>query len=309
VARWATYYGRLLEAVVEAPTTPVSRLPLLSPEERRDLLENWSGRDVAVPERLVHKAFAEMARARPDAPALTMGGETLTYAEIDARAERLARRIVAHLTGAEPVVGICLERSIAQIVAVLAAFKAGAACLPLDPHYPASRLAYMIEDADAPVIVTSGSLLGRLPIEGRTVLDADDGDDGPTEHPTPSGTRRAGLSDLTPRERPHPPGACHRAWTAGRPHSSHRRALRDAPDDRFLQAASLNFDYRGSNLRHLRGRCRIGVLLPPERPIPWRSWRSPRRHGLTVLNLPPALGCRWCAPQGRPHPGGACRSG
>ncbi len=288
-ARWAGYYRRLLDGVADALLTPVSKLGLLSPDERRDLLETWSGRDAGVPDRLVHEAFAEMAQARPDAPALTMGEETLSYGQLDARAERLARRLAAHLDGPEPIVGICLERSIPQIVAVLAAFKAGAACLPLDPHYPAARLAYMLEDSRARIVVTSAALADGLALQGRIVL-CDDGGDGPTGTPRPSGDpARAAYLIYTSGTTGNPKGVVveHGPLAAHLPAISERYAMRT--DDRFLQAASLNFDLSWEQIFVTFASGAELVLLPPGTTDPHEILSLARRHALTVLNLPPAL--------------------
>lgn len=291
VARWATYYGRLLDGIVEAPEAPISGLRLLSDDERRDLIETWSGRDATVPDRLVHEAFAEMARARPDKPALTMGDETLTYAQLDARAERLARRIAAHLDGDEPIVGICLERSIKQIVAVLATFKAGAACLPLDPHYPGARLAYMIEDCDAPVVVTAGPLLDSLPVEGRVILDAKDEADDTLAGSLRPAREPDALAYLiyTSGTTGNPKGVAveHGPLAAHIPAIAERYAMK--ADDRFLQAASLNFDLSWEQIFVVFGAGAELVLLPPGTTDPHDILSLARRHALNVLNLPPAL--------------------
>jgi amino acid adenylation domain-containing protein len=168
-------YRALLEAAAGAPETPVSRLPLVRPQAREALLAaGRATRAVPVSER-VHERFERRAAGRPDAPALTCEGATLSYGELNARANRLARRLRAMGVGPETRVGIALERSAELVVAILGVLKAGGAYVPLDPAYPADRIAFVLEDAGAAVLVTTDALRGRLPASGAAALciDAD----------------------------------------------------------------------------------------------------------------------------------------
>ena|GEM_PF-1264499 len=290
-ARWATYYPRLLAAITDAPETPVSALPLLTEEERLDLLQNWRGPDATVPDRLVHEAFAETVRERPNAPALTMGETTLTYAELDARAERLAQRIAAHLDGPEAVVGICLERSVAQITAVLATFKAGGICVPMDPHYPEARIAYILEDSGAPVVVGKNETLAALSGDGIVVIDPDaEDDDTPTDTLRPTsapGTLAYLIYTSGTTGNPKAVAVEHGPFAAHIPAIAERYHMRG--DDRFLQAASLNFDLSWEQIFVTFGAGAELVLLPPGTTDPVEILTLARNHALTILNLPPAL--------------------
>jgi amino acid adenylation domain-containing protein/non-ribosomal peptide synthase protein (TIGR01720 family) len=155
--------GALLHAIAAAPQTPVSRVPIIRADERAALLAaGRATRAFPVAER-IHARFERRAAARPDAPAVTFGAETLTYGELNARANRLAHRLVALGVGPETRVGIALERSIDLVAAVLAVLKAGGGYVPLDPAYPAERIAFVLEDAEIPVLVTAADLLDRLP--------------------------------------------------------------------------------------------------------------------------------------------------
>ncbi|MFG5724141.1 non-ribosomal peptide synthetase [Streptomyces murinus] len=161
--RMVDRYVTLLEGAVEAPQTPLSRLPLLSGTERRQVLE--LGRHTAefpVTECL-HETFARHARQRPDAIALSCRGEHLGYAELDARAEALAVRLRAAGVGRETRVGLFLERSPDTAVAILGVFKAGGQYVPMDPLYPAARLARILADATPHVLITHASLCAELP--------------------------------------------------------------------------------------------------------------------------------------------------
>ena len=114
-----------------------------------------------------------MART-PDAAAVVFGDETLTYAQLDARANQLAHHLRGLGVGPEVIVGLCVKRSLEMLVALLGILKAGGAYLPLDPDHPAERLAFMLEDASAPVLVTNAALPDRLPASVRIVrLDAE----------------------------------------------------------------------------------------------------------------------------------------
>ena len=170
IGRW---YGRALEAVAADPGAVVSATPLLGPGEREGLLAaGRATRGFPVAER-VHERFERRATERPDAPALTFGGETIAYGELNARANRLAHRLIARGVGPETRVGIALERSAELVVAILAVLKAGGGYVPLDPAYPVDRIAFVLEDSQAPVLVTTDDLRARLPAFGGTTLCVD----------------------------------------------------------------------------------------------------------------------------------------
>ena len=142
------HFQALLEAVVADPNRRLSDLPLLSEAERRQVVEEWTGGRAAFPvEACLHQLFEEQARRTPDAVAVTFGGENLTYGELNCRANRVAHRLRALGIGPDNLVGVCLERSANLVVGLLAVLKAGGAYLPLDPAYPAERLAFVLGDA------------------------------------------------------------------------------------------------------------------------------------------------------------------
>ncbi|MBK1787886.1 amino acid adenylation domain-containing protein [Prauserella cavernicola] len=161
IERLARHYVRALDAVVAAPGTRISDLPLLSRREYDDLVRGPVGTAAEGP--CLHERFAAQARERPGALALRAGDTSLSYAELDARANQLAHRLRALGLGREDLVGICLHRSANTVVALLAALKAGCAYLPLDPGHPAERIEYVLDDADARVVVTENALTGHLP--------------------------------------------------------------------------------------------------------------------------------------------------
>ncbi|HYN23135.1 MAG TPA: amino acid adenylation domain-containing protein, partial [Thermoanaerobaculia bacterium] len=172
----------LLADVSENPSRRISELALLSEAEHRQLLVDWNQTGAEVPEAGIHELIERQAKRTPQAVALAAGaGITWSYAELEAGANRLARHLQRLGVGPEVPVGIHLERSPAMVAAVLAVLKAGAAYLPLDPAYPADRLAFMLADSAAPVVITSRDLPG-LPAGPRAIflddLDWAEGDGG-----------------------------------------------------------------------------------------------------------------------------------
>ena len=158
--RFAGQLATLLAGLAAEPGRPLGELPLLAPAEARQVLAEWNGPAAALPEEVwIHRAVERQAALRPDAPALVCGGESVAYGELCRRANRLAR----HLRGAglvlEARVGVCLERSVEMVVALLAILEAGAAYVPLDPAYPRERLAFILRDAGVELLVTGSPWL------------------------------------------------------------------------------------------------------------------------------------------------------
>jgi len=171
LVRMAGHLRVLLEGVVAAPDTRVSELPLLTAAERQRVLVEWNQarRELPAPA-LVHRLFEAQARRAPAAPAVCFGAETLTYAELNARANQLAHRLRRLGVGPEVLVAVCLERSVELAVALLAIPKAGGAWLPLDPTLPAERLSFLTTDAWAPVLLTHSSLEHLVDRRGEVIL-------------------------------------------------------------------------------------------------------------------------------------------
>ncbi|WP_217711489.1 non-ribosomal peptide synthetase [Actinomadura sp. NAK00032] len=141
-------FERYLSALLADPDAPIGRADVLAPEERSLILGEWAGGGAGAAERATIPAlFEAQAAARPDAPAVTFEGVSWTYAEVNARANRLARKLVEQGVGPEQFVALALPRSADLVVAILAVLKAGAAYVPIDPDYPQDRIAYMVDDA------------------------------------------------------------------------------------------------------------------------------------------------------------------
>ncbi|MCA1612753.1 MAG: amino acid adenylation domain-containing protein, partial [Acidobacteria bacterium] len=176
ITRMIGHFQRLLEGVIADPRQRLSDLPLLTDAERRQLLVEWNETAADVGrERRVYEMFAGQARLTPDAAALIFGGEQLTYRELDSRADRLAAHLRSRGVGPDVLVGICMNRSLEMVVAMLGVLKAGGAYVPLDPEYPQARLAYMLEDAGVSLLLTQERLLGRLPPHRAEVIRLDKG--------------------------------------------------------------------------------------------------------------------------------------
>ncbi|MFJ5778938.1 amino acid adenylation domain-containing protein [Streptomyces sp. NPDC093094] len=154
---------RLVAALVAAPGQPLSRAQILTDDERRLVLEDFNGPPRTVDEESFPDLFARRLAERPDAVAVVDRALSVTYAQLDARANRVARLLAAHGVGTESVVGVAVPRSVDLIATVLAALKLGAAFLPLDLVHPADRLAYMIEDSGAALVVGTEPVAGKVP--------------------------------------------------------------------------------------------------------------------------------------------------
>jgi amino acid adenylation domain-containing protein len=171
VARLSGHFVTLLESIVAQPEQSVAALPMLSAGEREQLLHgfNETARDYA-PDLCLHELFEESVRRAPDAVAVVYGTERLTYAELNGRANQLAHHLRRLCVGRESLVGVCLERSVEAVVALLGVLKAGGAYVPLDPEYPRERLSYMLSDAGVKILLTQQSLLEVVPGGESTLL-------------------------------------------------------------------------------------------------------------------------------------------
>ncbi len=157
-------FETLLDGIATQPQRRLSELSLLSESEKSAMLCDWNATARDYPrDRSVAQLFEAQAAATPDAVAVSYGKETLTYAELNSRANQLARHLLQFGVGPEVPVGLCVERSPSLLVGMLAILKAGGAYVPLDPSYPKARLAHMLGDAGAPVLITQQHLLAFLP--------------------------------------------------------------------------------------------------------------------------------------------------
>jgi len=187
IRRLLRHYLILLRAALEDPDARVGDLPLLSPEERHQILVEWNNTRTDFPADIcVHQLVEAQAVKTPDASAVICDGEQVTYRQLNRRANRLANSLLDRGVGAETLVGIYLPRSINSIVAQLGILKAGGAYLPLDMNYPGERIRFILEEAKPALVITDRSLADglSLPEEQRLYLEGDlgGGEDGGEEN-------------------------------------------------------------------------------------------------------------------------------
>ncbi|WP_344516126.1 AMP-binding protein, partial [Dactylosporangium maewongense] len=143
-----------MEAVLADPSARVSAVSVLDAAELDRVLHEWNDTAVEVPAATLPGLFAQQVARTPDVPALVFEGESLSYAELDGRANRLARQLIECGVGVDSVVGVSLPRGFDMVVALLAVHKAGGAYLPIDPDLPAERVAFMVADAGAVCVIS-----------------------------------------------------------------------------------------------------------------------------------------------------------
>ena len=159
ISRLLGCFQTLLESIIAQPDLPISRLSLLTPAERHQLLSGWNQTWSDYPrDQTIAELFEAQVGLAPDAIALTFGEKEMTYRQLDERANRLARRLQKLGVQPDKLVGVCMDRSLELIVALLAIIKAGGVYVSLDPAYPKERLAFMLEDTQAPVLLTQEKL-------------------------------------------------------------------------------------------------------------------------------------------------------
>jgi amino acid adenylation domain-containing protein len=164
IERMAGHFVTLLEAIVANPQERISQLPLLTAVEQQQLLIDWNDTQVYYPaDQCIHQLFEEQVERTPDAVAVVFDNKQMTYHELNCHANQLAHYLRSLGVGADVLVGLCVERSLEMLVALLAILKAGGAYVPLDPEYPQERLQFMLEDAQLGVLLIQKQLINKLP--------------------------------------------------------------------------------------------------------------------------------------------------
>jgi amino acid adenylation domain-containing protein len=167
IVRMMAHYRSLLAGLVAEPQARVGALPMLGADEQQGLLAQWRGPSLAPPaQATLHAFFEAQVQRSPDTQAVVFDSHAIGYAELDARANRLAQHLAALGVREESLVGVWMERSIDMVVAMLAVLKAGGAYVPLDPAFPRDRIDFMMEDAALAVVVTQSALAVGLPEGG-----------------------------------------------------------------------------------------------------------------------------------------------
>ncbi len=294
--RLLAHFATLLCGAAASPELPLSRLPLLAPAERHQLVAEWNDTASGFPLRSVHGLFEEQASARPDAVAVVWDGGALTYGELDRRSGEIARHLRRLGVATDARVGVVVERSAEMLAAVLGILKAGGSYLPLDPAYPRERLALLLADAKPAAVVGLRRLLAALPGTAAPHLALEDATLEDTE-------ADAALTVL--RSTDVPPAALayvlYTSGSTGTPKGvevSHRAVVRlvretgyasFGPGEVFLQAAPMSFDVATFDLWGplLNGGCL--ALLPPGPFTLADLYAAVARHGVTTLWLTSGL--------------------
>jgi amino acid adenylation domain-containing protein len=164
IQRMMEHFRVLLEAIAEDPDRRIGELPLLTEQERRQVVVEWNDtHQDFLREHVLHEFTEKQAERTPDAPAIVFGDQWLTYGELNARANQVAHYLMKQGARPEVLVGIYCERSADMLVGILGVLKAGSAYVPLDPNYPKQRIRHILEDAKAPIVLTQKSLADDLP--------------------------------------------------------------------------------------------------------------------------------------------------
>ena len=274
IERMTQHFRELIASAVADPERPLSRLSMLTRDERSKVLVDWpSEAPIETHDRPVKELFEEQATRTPDAPAVAFEGERLSYDALNRRANRLARRLQELGVGPNRLVGVFMEKSLDLVVTVLAVVKAGGAYVPIDPLYPQDRVAFMLADAAPAVVVTQEHLVDALP-EGAAPLVAD-WDELAQQEDSDLATV-AGADDLayviyTSGSTGMPKGAVitNRSLTSAYHSYEHAYGLRNVSS--HLQMASFSFDvFTGDFIRALLSGgklvlCPLTILMDPER--------------------------------------------
>ncbi|MED5158358.1 pyoverdine non-ribosomal peptide synthetase/polyketide synthase PvdL, partial [Pseudomonas aeruginosa] len=318
IARMAGHWQNLLEALLGDPQRRIAELPLFAAEERKQLLLAGTAGEAGLQDTL-HGLFAARVAASPQAPALTFAGQTLSYAELDARSNRLARVLRSHGVGPEVRVGLALERSLEMVVGLLAILKAGGAYVPLDPEYPLERLQYMIEDSGVRLLLSHAALfeaLGELPAgvvrwcleEDGPALDAED----PAPLAALSGPQHQAYLIYTSGSTGKPKGVAVSHGEIAMHCAAVIERFGMRADDCELHFYSINFDAASERLLAPL-LCGARVVLRAQ-----GQWGAEeiceliRAEGVSILGFTPSYGsqlAQWLESQGRQLPVRMCITG
>jgi amino acid adenylation domain-containing protein/thioester reductase-like protein len=163
ITRMVGHLQTLLQGLVANPDQKLKHIPLLSAAEQHQILSEWNNTLSDYPKQLcLHELFEQQVQKTPDAVAVVFSDKRLTYSELNTLANQLAHYLLELGVGPEVLVGVCVERSLEMVVALLGILKAGGAYVPIDPEYPQERLAYMLEDSQVKVLLTESKLVARL---------------------------------------------------------------------------------------------------------------------------------------------------
>jgi amino acid adenylation domain-containing protein len=289
--RLADHLRYLVEGITEDPGRLISELPLLGPAERFQLLEDWGrGETVRPGSRCLHEMVEAQAKRRPDAPAVVFDGGELSYAELNGRANRLARRLRRLGVGPEVPVGVCAERSPEMVVGLIAVLKAGGAYVPLDPAYPRERLAWLLSDSGVAVLLTQERLRTDLPSHTAQAVLLD-GEFAESAHNfrTVSGAENLAYVIYTSGSTGRPKGVLVSHRGLGNLAQAQTRLFGVGPESRVLQFASLSFDASVSEIAMAFYAGAALCLAPRRELLPGQELvELLQRQRITTVTLPPS---------------------
>jgi amino acid adenylation domain-containing protein len=170
IARMLQHFQNLLSGMASDSTQPLSALRLLNDRERHEVLVDWNDTRRECPEVPIHHLIEQQAERTPDHVAAVFGGKQLRYAELNQRANQVAHFLRTHYVGPELLVGVCMERSLEMVIALLGVLKAGGAYVPIDPDYPKERIEFMLQDAEPLVLLTQEHLACTLPATSSRIV-------------------------------------------------------------------------------------------------------------------------------------------
>jgi amino acid adenylation domain-containing protein len=288
IERICRHYHSLLQQAAALPGKRISEFVVLEESERKQLLA-WSGGEQFHDGVFLHKLFEEQAEKTPGADAVVFGPERLSYAGLHRRANQLAHYLCSLGAGPEVVIGLCVERSVEMIVGMLAILKAGAVFLPLEPRYPAERLSFMVQDAQALMVLTQGPLQDRLSGTGSKILVMEEF------------TEIARQPEDNPVTTVDPENLAYIIYTSGstgRPKGvgiSHRSVcpliewgkwkVQMTPEDRVLQNVAFGFDW--SIWEMMITLCSGAALYLMAEKSPLQTERLIQENGITVFHATP----------------------
>ncbi|OPK48737.1 non-ribosomal peptide synthetase, partial [Ralstonia solanacearum] len=290
IERYVGYLQRLLKAMAADDGQEVGRIALLGEEERARLLEAWNETEAAYPQAsTIHGLFEAQVRRAPEAIAVEYEGQRVSYAELNARANRVAHALIGLGVGPDARVGLCAERSVELVTGLLGILKAGGGYVPLDPSYPSERLAYMLEDSAPVAVLAQPNTLAQLGAMSVPVRDLESALEGEAEHDPQ-------VEGLEPH---HLAYVIYTSGSTGRPKGVmvEHRGLRNLldwyledlglrSDDTVLLVSSYSFDLTQKNML---GPLLVGGRLHLAGPfVPDELVAQIRREDITHINLSPS---------------------
>jgi amino acid adenylation domain-containing protein/thioester reductase-like protein len=296
VRRLVYHYEHLLMQILDQPDAPLRALEVITPSEREVVLKDWNGSSAALgPARCLHEAIEEQVDRTKDASAVIgPRGEYLSYGALNAASNRLARALQQRGVGKEMLVGVCLPRGVDMVIGLLGILKSGAAFVPIDPDYPAERVATMLTDANAAAVVTSRAVASRLPVGHSHLVIVDDG-------PVTGELERQSAANLNVEVEPHELAyVIYTSGSTGQPKGvlvEHRSVYSTfaatqlsqplAATDRLLGIASFGSD--ASVWQLLAPLCwGATVVINAEPANPLDILRSVERYRVTALDVVPS---------------------